>query len=961
MILLNKIKRIWEREKKIQLINIDFAIAVFLMLNLLLPFNPISEKRVAIDPTFNRVMGIGLANNWSVDKVIDNFNKWFFLFFMGTIIIAFILAKLRIHNLNEKNENAWQQVKNLLPIAFVSTVIRYVAFFDQEVYGDTIYRMADLWMIVAILIYSFFVWTKSEKTISYEDYHANFWISFCISFPVACCLPVAFFIGHVWLMTFLVTFVILLLGQIFAKINLKKVNMIVPASVFLCTSIFIESIYILNQRGVFVHRVRKTYFLLMLLICCWIAKMIFSNKQKKKFNEKSIMYPLLAFGIFNLSYQIQLYVGGYFDWFESANWSVLVSDFWNYGKLPIIEHYGGHMLSNVFECLLYAILNGDVITSILQPYGFVMFSITYLFFFFILKEFVGDETAFWIVLILPFHSIVGYFCFALITCIALTKFVKAPSMRTGFFVWLSCVIVSLMRLDWGAAFTFAIMLSLIVTIIKSRNYNWFKMAFTPLVIIAIMGGALFTILCLMREINVFDRLKEFLGISLSNANWGTVGMGNVSETIFPWCYIFIPILCLLGIMYLLISRSGFEKYGLAQFSILLTLGFAYFLNIHRGIVRHSLKENATDAILFTSVLFLSLLTVWIWKRKEYLIYFLAGFMLLNGVLLKKEVFSMRAPVDNSMYTMEANIGIWNSLLRELNEKVNRGVWPKEIIEKKEKLQMIVDRLLMPDETWLDFVNQSALYSLLGRECPTYADQFPGHLSGELTQELSIKQVEQNGNIPLVFMPTAETGSLGIMIDGIANNYRYYKVAEYIYQNYRPLCQTGDIAIWCRYEKYENYLKVLEEAIRENNAINIELIQVGYDESGNFNHNYQLFDLPYIWGNYDEREAWNNEVLITADSDNENTWSIQNRELDKTQGNYLLLECDNNNADDTEMTLCLGNDDETYYQYIFKIHSGKGRYLIRISNDYYWYFKTINTFRYHCENVKVSQLKILLGD
>ena len=275
--------------------------------------------------------------------------------------------------------------------------------------------------------------------------------------------------------------------------------------------------------------------------------------------------------------------------------------------------------------------------------------------------------------------------------------------------------------------------------------------------------------------------------------------------------------------------------------------------------------------------------------------------------------------------------------------------------------MIVDRLLMPDETWLDFVNQSALYSLLGRECPTYADQFPGHLSGELTQELSIKQVEQNGNIPLVFMPTAETGSLGIMIDGIANNYRYYKVAEYIYQNYRPLCQTGDIAIWCRYEKYENYLKVLEEAIRENNAINIELIQVGYDESGNFNHNYQLFDLPYIWGNYDEREAWNNEVLITADSDNENTWSIQNRELDKTQGNYLLLECDNNNADDTEMTLCLGNDDETYYQYIFKIHSGKGRYLIRISNDYSWYFKTINTFRYHCENVKVSQLKILLGD
>ena len=218
------------------------------MLNLLLPFNPISEKRVAIDPTFNRVMGIGLANNWSVDKVIDNFNKWFFLFFMGTIIIAFILAKLRIHNLNEKNENAWQQVKNLLPIAFVSTVIRYVAFFDQEVYGDTIYRMADLWMIVAILIYSFFVWTKSEKTISYEDYHANFWISFCISFPVACCLPVAFFIGHVWLLSYIcyITF-----GADFCKNQSQKSQYDSSGIRFsMYINIYRKHLYFKSERGV---------------------------------------------------------------------------------------------------------------------------------------------------------------------------------------------------------------------------------------------------------------------------------------------------------------------------------------------------------------------------------------------------------------------------------------------------------------------------------------------------------------------------------------------------------------------------------------------------------------------------------------------------------------------------------------------------------------------------------------
>ncbi|MCI8300590.1 MAG: hypothetical protein HFI69_09595 [Lachnospiraceae bacterium] len=129
----------------------------------------------------------------------------------------------------------------------------------------------------------------------------------------------------------------------------------------------------------------------------------------------------------------------------------------------------------------------------------------------------------------------------------------------------------------------------------------------------------------------------------------------------------------------------------------------------------------------------------------------------------------------------------------------------ETLENRVKgYQAVIDALLEEDETFIDFISKTFIYSAIGRRNPVYVSQSPLQLSGEFTQEQFVKQVE---GIPIVLMPVDKEndrysdGSIRMDyftkgLDGIANPVRYYKVAEYIYQNYVPLCvYENDYAVW----------------------------------------------------------------------------------------------------------------------------------------------------------------------
>ena len=59
----------------------------------------------------------------------------------------------------------------------------------------------------------------------------------------------------------------------------------------------------------------------------------------------------------------------------------------------------------------------------------------------------------------------------------------------------------------------------------------------------------------------------------------------------------------------------------------------------------------------------------------------------------------------------------------------------------EKYRTVLDTLLDEKDTFVDFMNKTVLYSVLGREDPVYVSQSPLQLAGEFSQEQFIKEIE----------------------------------------------------------------------------------------------------------------------------------------------------------------------------------------------------------------------------
>ena len=152
------------------------------------------------------------------------------------------------------------------------------------------------------------------------------------------------------------------------------------------------------------------------------------------------------------------------------------------------------------------------------------------------------------------------------------------------------------------------------------------------------------------------------------------------------------------------------------------------------------------------------------------------------------------------------------------EKTDRVELDSSLKSYVKKYEQLLATLLEEDETFVDFMNKTLLFSLINRENPVYVSQSPLQLSGEFTQEEFVKEIK---GVPLVLMPVdADNYRASNSLDGLTNAYRYYKVAEYIYQNYQPLCQYGkDYAVWCLNDRTDAYKTKLEDMMNGVDYVN----------------------------------------------------------------------------------------------------------------------------------------------
>lgn len=789
-----------------------FLYALYFSVYTVLFFNPLKDIRNEVTE-FNRVMGGGFNDGVDVSKRISNFSYWF-IFLAITFVLYFLLANyLKSKKLDGENKKVALLLDNVIVIANVILGFRCITYFYDTTQGITVFYYSDFLIMTIILLSVSYIIFGFGKKICVESFEALILSGWMLVLPF-CVLVKDGNIGS-GLMAFQVfVAVALVLIVSFVKIdwNRKWISTAINTSVVFMslipffTSFYFEFIILLNQRGIFLTHIKKYYVCACVIgiLITEIIVFVMIKKDKSIKKWKCFVYPSIIFGISCLWCQIPISTEYGADIVETANSSILISDFLNFGDIPIVQHYGGHMMSGVWEGLIYAVLNNDFVGAVLSPYsGYIATVVAVLFYIFI-KHVWDEDSAIIVALFFPFYDSISYWGLGILIGLAAIAYVKKNTIFRAAMFWLACIWCAIYRLDLGFSFIVAAALALAIYIIIERNLVALKQLILTLIGWGAIGLLIWSVICIAKGINPISRLLEFLYVSFSNQNWAYSVIGNPTLAKFGWAYLFVPFTVVICLIYVVFSKKIKRNADRSTWILLLILGFSYFFNFSRGLVRHSLAEGVLIYTIWCAYIFIALFLATLLSNKKLIIPVFAGFILINCMFETDEVFSYNCIADKATTRVGTYI---ESFQFENNEVIERVKLSPYLAETVEKYQIMIDELLEDDETFVDFINKTTIYSLMNRRNPVYVSQSPLQLSGQFTQEQYVKEMQ---GVPIVLMPYYDDEALAESLDGVSNLYRYYKVAEYIYQNYVPLCTYENLyAIWCLPERYDEMAKKVE--------------------------------------------------------------------------------------------------------------------------------------------------------
>lgn len=943
-----------------------FAVATALLYNPMIPQN-VSMRE------FLRQIGQGTLYGYDVGRVIQNFTTWLVLFAVSLFLFLLFFNHFRRKTLGEKPASAWKSADNLVILAASCLLLRAFSFFYKETYNGTAFSYSGTMLQMLICLELVYIVLRLENRVSSSAYRTYLLIAFSAAYPPMALLDIpigrdVLLLGiQMGLMAAAVLYMKLTKRRGAACCTEEKGLFWIAAIAAIqpgVLSFFIEFVNILNQHGVFVTHLRRWY-----LVCVMGTALVgmgmyflFRKKDWQLPEPKQIVYPCLLLGITALSVQLPLENIYTADLFESANYSVLIGDFLNFGDIPIVDHYGGHMMSGVWEGIIYGLVNKDYAGAVLSPYAAYSRLIVVLCFYWLVKKIWNADSAFWTTLFFPFLSLWEYFGQGILIAVAILAYIRKNTYGRAILVWLACVWVALYRLDLGAAFIIAGVFSLACYIISQKNWKVARQLGITLLGYAVAFGGLWCVLCWVSDVNPVNRLMEFLALSASNQNWSYSSIGNPQLTAYAVCYLVLPFGIIAMMLYLFLPTPFRKKLEIEKWILLILMGVSYLGNFSRGLVRHSVVEMSIYVIVFSAYIFIAMFTASRISPKLF-VPALAAFVLCGGLLSSANVPTGQGIADVSAGKTGEFVNTWKpgGMWEQLNEEqriADRVQLNPDQVEVLQPIGDIFDQILKEEETYVDYANISFAYSYFGKRSPVYVSQSPLQLAGDYTQECFIDQLRANlEKVPVCLLPMNKTRGIASSLDFVANNVRYYRVAEFIYQNYVPLCAAGDIAIWCLHDRYEEMRGTLLLNMPE-----VSMIEYGYDDMDL--HTYGLHLLPQVWADLDQENAINHSVVSELKKEG-SAWKIENsHEISKEKGNYLVIRCDSSVMANVKIRVgkLQGDSFTEKYCYTMTVQEGEHTYLIRISNDYYWYSEDVNAISTEGnDHLTVHKLSLLEGD
>lgn len=802
----------------------DMCISLFLSLVLIYPLNIFQNKDMV---SFKRILGGATLAGYDIHNVISMFWEILILFAITFIVITTILgifANKLSTSVHWKDEEIHKKLNFVGIIGVILISYNYIGKYTDHATG--LYSEVYMIFIFLTLIIGYIIFSP-KKSLLFNDFKWTFFITLSLYLTgIMLHLPMNIYM-------FFIIFVLFLMYILLLKAKKKNLDIMksvsIPVSYLgfalcLCSEFYI----ILNQNKIFISSPKLLYlfaFVIIIAICC-IRMFKYKNATHMKSWENGFyLGTLLSFsfliGLSLVTMQVNT------DFFEQANKAVPISQFYLYGKLPIIETQSAHMLSDSIFGLVYKLLNRDLFGSYFGLYNSYANTFNIIIFYYLLKKFFKADTAIIITLFFPYFlgSTMLWSSICFLSILALIHVFEKRSKASYYLFWCSLVLSILYSGDIGIAVAVGCLFSLGIMSFFWKKVINYKNLFISLTIVVISCLFIYAGICIMKNINPITRACEFISImGKSNQNWAYPSIGNPAEITYPLLYIFIPlamVLVLIKLLSTLVIKNIDLKKNYKQYLILLVFIIAFFTNLQRPLVRHSLYESSSEiiALMFTSVLAIPLYLSVNYKKSAtiFVLSFAVIIVTLQGISAKKDI-NMLSVFDVADKKAKGADGLARGLG---NKRIDRTTVNPQMFDFYNDITNEINTLLDKNETYLDFSNQTFLYSITQRENPVYVNQSPGLLMDEYTQKLFIEEIEKSSKKVPIALLAAKPISLGLSIDGLLNSFRYYKVAEYIYQNYIPIEQVGDFAIWYKKDREDIKNKILSKSQKLN--INSELI------------------------------------------------------------------------------------------------------------------------------------------
>ncbi|UGS23647.1 hypothetical protein [Flavobacterium channae] len=626
---------------------------------------------------------------------------------------------------------------------------------------------------------------------------------------------------------FLLVFVLFLLPFTFvfhfiARKNNSNPNILFKASIALVSvpivlSFLLEFGNVVNLRFGYVFNKPFYLFTFLLIISFIVFYFLLQRYREQKLSKSyfdNYFLPILIIGLLLIMTQPWRMVSPENEFFETANHGLSIDHFFRYGSIPIIENFDAHMMHYQFFAFIYGFVNGYEPSAVMLYHSY-FFAIEILVLFFVFKKIIGSFNSFVLVFCLPiFTGVINEFTLSSLLILTVLKLIENKTTRNFYVYWIVAIFLCLYKLDIGYA---AVLASLITYIILDKiKYNTISVrpilksgAFVGIVLMLI-----FVILCLIKGINPFFRLQEFLFAAKSDQNWGVTRMGDTSHFLFRVGYYIFPVIIAISFISVVFKYvfnnekyyNHFKKkhvfYALAFFVF---FALFFFFNAQRGIVRHNFEYANIRKITSTIPLALIMLAFFFNRKNKMIVVltiFFISFLILNSAKtdFKDRNTTIFKDVINSYSFQEKFLEA-----QSFNKSRVRVAFDQSEITMFKKFLNVV---LKPSETYYDFSSKNFYHALTARKNPSYVNQTPLMINGDKAQEIEIERIKE-AKIPIVLMPIK--GIIWHAIDEVYTDFKYYKMSEYIYKNYTPLYRMATFDIYVLKEKESEYIAKIKKA------------------------------------------------------------------------------------------------------------------------------------------------------